>query len=466
MEQIIKQRSWPAAVSTLVPMLGLLFLAAPTGARADDHYVAQGNQTPSHPYESWTTAASNIQDAISAAAAGDTVWVSNGVYATGGVTNCPVNNDLTNRVAITNAITVCSANNDPEKTIIKGAGPYGSAAAVRCVYMAANTKLIGFTLTNGCTYGLINELNGYGGGVNSPNTTAIISNCIFANNYAFHRAGVNRGTVYNSRFYGNVAQGNAAAGEGVMYDSLMVGNRGNYGGATYNGTFYNCTFISNEAAQAGGISAGGTLFNCMIISNKALRGGVSRGGVYSNCTIIGNSATERGGVVSYDNGGVFYNCAIYGNSAGIVGGVGAGGGVFYNCTLAGNSAPYGGGVSTGTLVNCIVYHNIATNAGGGDNWWGNDNVFTNSCTFPEVAGWAAGNITNDPVFVANGSGYGTNLIPGNYHLGGGSPCINAGIFQTWMTNAVDRDMRPRIRYGAVDMGAYERIHDASLYNFH
>lgn len=54
---------------------------------------------------------------------------------------------------------------------------------------------------------------------------------------------------------------------------------------------------------------------------------------------------------------------------------------------------------------------------------------------------------------------------GNYRLSAGSPCVNAGINQDWMTNAIDLGGNIRIRYGAVDMGSYECIYDNTLYNF-
>ena len=66
-----------------------------------------------------------------------------------------------------------------------------------------------------------------------------------------------------------------------------------------------------------------------------------------------------------------------------------------------------------------------------------------------------GNITNAPMYNAS-----------TYRLSEGSPCINRGANQDWMTNAVDLDGRTRIRYVIVDMGAYERIHSGAICSFH
>ena len=60
-----------------------MFLAATSSALATVRYVNVNNANPTPPYTNWATAATNIQDAVDAAAAGDEIVVTNGVYAGG-----------------------------------------------------------------------------------------------------------------------------------------------------------------------------------------------------------------------------------------------------------------------------------------------------------------------------------------------------------------------------------------------
>ena len=117
------------------------------GGDSPVHYAAT-NGTHVWPYTNWVAAATNIQDAVDAAVAGDTVLVSNGVYGSGGALT-PGADSLTSRVVIAKAVAVRSLNGSGH-TAIRGVGPIGEGA-VRCAYLINGASLAGFTLTNGHT---------------------------------------------------------------------------------------------------------------------------------------------------------------------------------------------------------------------------------------------------------------------------------------------------------------------------
>ena len=134
-------------------------------------------------------------------------------------------------------------------------------------------------------------------------------------------------------------------------------------------------------------------------------------------------------------------------------------GAIESCTVVSNyAAVSGGGLyiagpdSSGT--NNIIYFNTAPSSANFTNTAGNTGL-QYSCVIPAVDG--ARNITNDPSLVN---------LSGNYRLNDNSPCVNAGLNQSWMTNTVDLDGRQRIRYGTVDMGAFEGICGGTIYGFH
>ncbi len=465
----------------------VLLIGSLQAARAVEWYVATNGTGQGT--GGWADATNNFQGAINASIINDTIWVSNGVYDTGGTAV----GALTNRIVINKSITVRSKDNDPANTIIKGAwnspSTTNGAAAIRCVYMASNSWLIGFTLTNGATL-TVGSSTRFGGGIFCTGSNQAISNCLINGNSAFYGGGCYSGTLYNCIFNGNTVFGGSGeypvgAGAygnylynctvvgnvggvntsgsgvtlGVLSNCAVIGNMGN--GAGVSGSIaYNCSIISNATGGA----SGGTLYNCVLSYNGG--GGASGGTTLYNSILTRNTrpGSDGGGA----NGCILYNCLLAGNTASWLGG-GAKSCVLYNCTVIGNYTSgdnCGGGLYGGTSVNCIVYFN--GEHGGASNWWGSV-VFLNSCTAPTGTVWSAGDITSDPKFIDKGLGFGTNNIAGNYRLTALSPCINAGTNFAWMTDGSvtsgDLDGRQRLRYWAVDMGAYENIRAGTIYGF-
>ncbi len=249
-------------------------------ASAAVHYVSLSSTNPTPPYLDWTTAATNIQDAVDAATNSDTVLVSNGVYQVGGRLGVGA---VTNRVAVTMPLTVQSVNG-PAVTIIQGYSVPVSVcgnAAIRCAYLTNGASLLGFTLTNGATGGSTApnpKLDQFGGGAYCS-SSAVLSNCVLVGNSAYLWGG------------------------GAFCDL--------YPGTTVN----NCTFLRNSAYDGGGVY-GGTLNNCLIISNISSQfGGGTVRGTANNCTLVGNRAVATGGGAYLDTDGVLNNCIIYDNMA-------------------------------------------------------------------------------------------------------------------------------------------------------
>jgi hypothetical protein len=232
-------------------------------------YVWQNSPSPSHPFNTWATAAHTLQEAVDAADAGDTVLVTNGIYSTGGKATYGL---MTNRMAIDKPLTVLSANG-PAGTIILGAEAPGGGngeRAIRCAYVGGDATLSGFTLTNGHTLADGDWDSARSGGGVFCEVSGVVTNCVI--------------------------RGNAASA---------------FGGGAFYGTLRNCALTDNSAWQGGG-AADGTLHGCTLRGNSATNGGGACESTLGNCTLTGNSASALGGGAY---GCTLNNCIVYFNTA-------------------------------------------------------------------------------------------------------------------------------------------------------
>src|SRR6266567_6104577 len=178
-------------------------------ALADVHYVDVNSTNATLPYVSWATAATNIQDAIDAAVAGDEIVVTNGIYATGW--RVTVSDSATNRVVVDKPLNLRSVNG-PQSTTIDG------GQSNRCVYLTNGASLSGFTLSDGRAR--------VGGGLWCESANAVVSNCVVSGNSSFGY------TI-------SVWIGSPCCG---LQPGLFAGGAGVYGG-----TLYDCTLSDNRA---------------------------------------------------------------------------------------------------------------------------------------------------------------------------------------------------------------------------
>jgi hypothetical protein len=362
-------------------------ILASCSAVATTHYVDVNGTNATPPYIDWTTAATNIQDAVDAAVAGDEVVVTNGTYSTGGLDG--------NRVKVDKPLNLRSVNG-PQFTTIDGVG------SGRCVCLTSNASLSGFSIVKGFSF----EFSGGGAYGGTLNNCRLIHNSVSDDGYGANGGGAAYSTLNNCALTGNSVEEYLDAGV------PQFGDYGDGGGA-YNCTLNNCTLSGNSATI--------TFPN----GNWNLSGSYGDGGAAANCTLN--------------------NCLLTANTAGIshlpnllIADFAAGGGAarctLNNCTLSGNSAyDVGGGVHYCALNNCIVYFNIAGSTPNLDYTSTPDHCWAGDPLFVDTNGWAnlrlqsnspcvnAGNIAHAPT--------GPDL-DGNPRIVGGAVDIGAYEFQS------------------------------------
>jgi parallel beta-helix repeat protein len=256
-----------------------------------------------------------------------------------------------------------------------------------------------------------------------------------------------------------------------------------YGGApliTRNAVLFNEQANECTGGVGGGLSVGGpgTQVIANVIAGNSMATG-SGGGIGMNATgdvliannvIRNNSANDQGGgiwMVNDSRPSILQNL-IYGNTAPQGAGVywsipeGDQGPLLVNNTIANNTGSVGTAVWGGGYQSQVrLFNNVMTGLPGqravhcdtlfssipptfryNDAWSSGINAWEPAC-FGQAG--TAGNISADPMFVG----------PGDYHLQGDSPCVDAGENAAPGLLSTDIDGDPRIVGGIVDQGVDE-----------
>jgi parallel beta-helix repeat protein len=386
----------------------------------------------------------SIQSAIAAAAPGDTVVVSAGVYAE-------------NIGFLGKPITVMSESG-PDVTIIDGR--QHDSVATFIAGEGPASILSGFTLRNGRS-GFDTPGFGDGGGIRISSASPTIRDNVISGNRACAGVGV------SVRFGSPLIQRN------VITANQQDGCSGGVGGG-------GIALVGNATAQI----LDNTISDNVMLS--ASGGGISlfaagtptiRGNIIAGNMATGTSPCAKGGGIALVNvsDAVIAGNLIVGNSAACGGGLywlvpsGARGPRLVNNTIADNDAATGSGVfADGFDAQAVLVNNIIVALPGQTAvYCGNFNdanapIFrSNDIWSPGAAAYGgicaeqtgiSGNISADPLFV--------DAAAGDYHLQSASPAIDAGDRFAPNLPTTDVDGEPRALDGgsgqaAVDMGADE-----------
>ena len=365
-----------------------------------DRYVAtNGNGTAG---DSWTTAYTNLQQALNAAGTGDRLYVAGHQFVVTAAVTWVARNDLT-------LLGGYAATNPAQFP-----GPYDP---VRWPTVLRRTSgSIRLLTLNNVTNAVIGRMsfsegrfsstgaNGKGGALYLINCGPVMfADCQFTNNTCTDTSGAQGGALYTA---------NTAL------------------------TLSNCVFRLNAVIGSGNGAASGaalyaasgtvTLRDCVIAHNLGYSGWqVCRGAVYNNgATLQLNNCLVYGNQLNHEGDGLFLN---------------GGSTVLANCTIADN-AGYGIYRNTGSawLTNCIV-------------WANGDDVFGSSVTLAYSAVEDGdNNLTNGCIMTDPGFEYG-------YYLSAASASRDAGTGAAYLLSApYTTRTNGTLDVAAVDMGYHYR----------
>ena len=380
---------------------------------SDTIYVDQA-ATGDNDGTTWCNAFTNLQAAIDfqSSCSNRQIWVAEGTYVPTTANSISTSNDARDTTFLiedpvkiyggftSGATSLSERDSISGNTILTGTLTGGDTAYhvifIRADSITSDYEINGFTIKDGKADG--SSVDGNGGGLHMS-TTGVIA----------------------ARIANNIFENNRGKDGGGIF--------ANANSKSVSPTIINCSFINNKASSRGG----GLYMNTTLNADPKL----------VNCVFSNNNAVNAGGGVRVNGGSEntssFINCSFSNNDSSS----GNGGGI----QLSGND-------SNPLISNCIFWDNTAfeqgsdvnqVNAGGG----------TISHSILQSGG--ANNITTfmdtlnqDPLFV--------NATDHNLRLKSDSPAINMGV-NTFVPTGIttDIDGNNRIRYGTIDIGAYEGV---------
>jgi predicted outer membrane repeat protein len=474
----------------------LVLNPVPTVRAAGPWYVSpSGDNTTC---DSWATACTTIDGALSKASSGDTIHVGAGTY----VENVYIPKDIS------------LMGSGAGSTFVDG----GNAGPTLRVYQYMSVTISGMTLHNGTA--------STGGGLHADRNTTVrvIDTTIFDNRATGNGGGVyldmysvvtitngsvisNSATLDGGGIYGDAPNGTLTIVDSAVGDNTAADDGGgiyqNSGTLTIEGS----DVVSNTAQSNGGgiAKTGGTvrIERTVIGGNTAVDygGGIhgsntiatiddstvrdnqisgvssSGGGIFNdaqmtltNVTVSGNTAVQYGGGIHSQDPMTLTNVTVSGNTAGNGGGVLHTGGstmILLNCTIANNTIGAGGGpggirvYSPVSMRNTIIANNEGANCGIG----GGGSLTTQGYNLESADSCglnATGDITDtNPLLGPLQNNGGTTVGLGEptltHALLANSPAVDAG--DPAFSPLPKYDQRgvgfPRVLYGRVDIGAYE-----------
>jgi predicted outer membrane repeat protein len=354
--------------------------------------------------QSWASAYTNLQDAMTAAIADDEIWVATGTYNPGSKRSDTF--QLTDGAAVYGGFAGTETARDQRDwrtniTILSGYGYNYHVASSDGAGPGA--VLDGFTIMYGRADGNVSDRGG--AGMHNDHSSPTVRNIIFSNNYAlstgagmFNIAGSNPTLIdvifdYNTAWLGGGMENyqSGATLRGVIFRNNSASTTQNSGGGGLllwdrsSAILTDVTFENNVSGFFGGgihcENSTVTMTRTSFIGNRASAGGGGLSTLNSTATIsdvvFANNVGGEGGGFRNDNSITTIHHAIFQRNAAGSGGGGiahkyAGALTLYEAVFAGNSADWGGGMyfaegESSTISNATFVGNSA--------WWGASGLF-------------------------------------------------------------------------------------------